>query len=286
MSAVNVLVRKSSVEVWTDGLQYDAYGLVHGITDNKAFEVPGLGMVMASLGPANAAKIFAEEIARDFRSFDDVIAGIEAAMPDYFDNVLPALQRCGFSDCELYFVGVRRGRAEAYCMKVFEPDSAEHWADLSRDSGLAGAGEAFRLVELVGIAGNPPPTDDEFLSGGLIFYARSVAELVEVITPLDMVHLMEIQRRRKEPFRAGFPPAHFVGGMAVRHVIRDDGAITKTVERTWPEDQVGQIVTPRIEDDKKLSQSATVCAPDGLSRLQREMWMKKQAKAARRAGAR
>jgi hypothetical protein len=219
-----------------------------------------------------------------FDSFDSVVLGIESQMPDIVEKHSSMLDQAAFSDCQIFIAGWSESRraGEAYVMTVAPPDAAEFWREKHVGSGYSG--ELFKLEQIHGISGNPPPSPEHFREAGLTF--NGTADTVhEFITPLDLLHLLEIQRRLKCPIRDGYPERHWIGGLALLTTVTAE-SVTQSVMHRWTEDQVGQIVTPRPINWTSWRASRAVAQagiPEGLSPLQRARMEKKARKGTLRA---
>jgi hypothetical protein len=101
----------------------------------------------------------------------------------------------------------------------------------------------------------------------------------EQITPLDLLHLLEVQRRTKFSLGEGYPERHWVGGLALLTTVTKDGVSQRVMHR-WDEDRLGEIIEPLPVADWKSwrATKAKAAMPDGMSRLKRDMLAKKIAK--------
>jgi hypothetical protein len=92
----------------------------------------------------------------------------------------------------------------------------------------------------------------------------------------DGLRILNAQRELRISVLPSEPPVHVVGGLAmVSTVTRTD--VTQRVVHRWAEDCIGELITP--------TRPADVVPPVGMSKLQRDMWQRKQRKAQRRVGA-
>ncbi|MDO8398095.1 MAG: hypothetical protein Q7T45_09775 [Bradyrhizobium sp.] len=284
MSACNVLVKKQSVHILMDGLSYHSDGVVVRISQ-KCFTMPTLHACIATIGAGGAAMIFSIKAGEVFSSFDELVDGAEDEFPSIFDRHRDLFEQCEFSDCELYVAGWSKAsnQAEAYMMRIHDPKAQEFWNEAT--TGSEYSAEAFRLQKLDGIVTNPPPDVSELKAAGMSFNCRP-EEIGEVMSPdVGLLHLMEVQRRKKTPLRPELDAHYWVGGLALLTSI-DRTGITQRVLHRWTEDKVGEVVTPRPIDWKAWRASRVVAGaaiPEGLSRLQRERMEKKARKGTLRA---
>lgn len=245
MSACNVLIQRRAVHIMVDGAAYTSDGILRSISQ-KCFAVPTAGSVVSALGAGFAAFVFSYEIGESFNSFDAVVRGIEDAMPTYVEKHQTLLASSEFPDFEIFIAGWsnERGGPEAYLMHVYDPASFEHWNKVHAESGTRP--ESFKLQKLEGLVGNPGPTAEEFRAAKLRF-ACTAEELPEQMTAGDLLHILEIQRRRRVPLRSGLDAHHWVGGLALLTTVTRDG-ISQRVMHRWGEDEVGKAIHPRPID--------------------------------------
>jgi hypothetical protein len=285
MSACNVLVQKAAVHIMVDGLSYGSDGVIEAISQ-KCWACPTSHFVVSSMGAGSAGLIFSVEAGRLFPSFDALVASIEVAMPEICQKHAASLGQSEFTDCEVYFAGwsKARNRPEAYIMRVHDEASQAYWDEQTQNTGYEA--KPYKLMPITDITGNPAADVAELREAGLVRKDVTVDELCEVLDPcIDLLAMLEVQRRRKTPLRPGLPVRHWVGGLALLTSITRDG-ITQRVVHRWEEDAIGQIVKPRPIDWKAWRAARAVAAaaiPLGLSRLQRERMEKKARKGTLRA---
>jgi hypothetical protein len=80
MSGSVLVVRRQSVDLLVDGLSYSADGVI-GRISQKCYAIPTAHCIVSSMGAGLAGAILALEIGGRFTSFDDVVDGIESALP-------------------------------------------------------------------------------------------------------------------------------------------------------------------------------------------------------------
>lgn len=83
MTAVNIAIQKRAVHIMTDGLSYNKEGIVVEVSP-KCWALPSLNAAVACMGPSLANIITAAEFTKRFSSFDEMIAGLEEAMPKIY----------------------------------------------------------------------------------------------------------------------------------------------------------------------------------------------------------
>lgn len=292
MSACNILFQRQrkAVHMMVDGAGYDANGVVLSISQ-KAFALPTLHAAISSLGIGMAGQLFAIQLERHFTTFDDMIERIEGVAPGIYESLLD-VGIGTVTDVALTIIGWSEAEAgpAAYTLLMNEPESeayirernARHDAEFGAGARVGGA--AFTLSRCDFSTINPPPvrplTDLEFPD------YQFVDDLGEIANPeIDLLHILEAQRRRKFATRPGCDEAHKVGGLALLTSITKDGVSQKVVHR-WLEDRVGETIKPLPIDWKSWRASKVIAAvgiPEGLSRLQRERLEKKARKGTLRA---
>jgi hypothetical protein len=288
MSACNILFQKQhkAVHMMVDGAGYDANGVVLSISQ-KAFALPTLHAAVSSLGIGLAGHLFAIHLERRFSSFDDMVERIEAVAPEIYESLLNSVD-VAITDVALTIIGWSQAEdgPAAYTLRMNEPDKeteigerdARHSAEFGSDS--AAGGGAFELVRCDFSTINPPPV--AMLNELAFPDYKFVDDLGEVAIPeIDLLHILEAQRRRKFATRPGCEEAHKVGGLALLTSITRDGVSQKVVHR-WTEDRIGELISPLPIDWKAWRAARTVAAAgidlSGLSRLQRERMEKKARK--------
>jgi hypothetical protein len=96
----------------------------------------------------------------------------------------------------------------------------------------------------------------------------------------DLLHILEVQRQNK----GGHYKFHLVGGFALLTTITKDG-ITQRVVHVWPEDKVGEVITPAPVNWPQWRAKHKRLAPTmaALSKLQRDRLAKKARKQSSKA---
>lgn len=259
MSACNILVQKqrNAVHLMVDGVSYDKSGVVVEKTQ-KCIALPTLHMAMTVMGPTHADLVMASHLSKRFTSFDDLIGGVEDYLPAVFRLNLSLLSESGIPDSRVYFAGwSEKQRAPlAYSMICIPPESEAYWrAARERDCAIYGEAnmveaEPFKLLDLRESSGsavicNPPWAEHLSMAECGLQFDAEPAEIPDLMNPeLDLLTIMEMQRRRKVPLRPGESAAHWVGGFALLTSITEAGISQRIVHR-WPEDRVGQLINPK-----------------------------------------
>jgi hypothetical protein len=261
MSACNILVqkRRNAVHVMVDGVSYDKSGIIVEKTQ-KCIALPTLHMAMTVMGPVHADLVMASHLSKRFTSFDDLIDGVEDYLPAIFELNLGLLSESGIPDSRVYFAGwSEKQRAPlAYSMNCIPPESEAYWrAARGRESAVYGAAnviddgdEPFKLIDLREATGsaaicNPPWAEHLSMAECGMQFDAEPAEIPDLMNPeLDLLTIMEMQRRRKVPLRPGETAAHWVGGFALLTSITEAGISQRIVQR-WPEDRIGQLINPK-----------------------------------------
>lgn len=280
MSACNILIKRKSVHILTDGLSYNSDGVVQGISQ-KCYAIPTLHAAVSAIGAGAADLIFWHSFSKMFASFDELVSDLEHRIHEIYDQRRELLEQSEFSDCELYIAGwsAARRRPEAYMMRIHSPESQAYWDKSAIGTGYSS--EAFKLQQLDGVVANPGVEVDDLVAAGLSFDCAADQISEAMSADIDMLHLIEVQRRRKVPLRPGRDAHYWVGGVALLTSI-DATGISQRVLHRWGEDRVGSVVTPEPIDWRPWraawSGSPAAAIPHGLSRLQRERMEKKARK--------
>ncbi|MGY4332958.1 hypothetical protein ACVWWG_007375 [Bradyrhizobium sp. LB7.2] len=258
MTAVNIAIQKRAVHIMTDGLSYNKEGVVIGISP-KCWALPTLNAAVACMGPSLANIITAAEFTKRFSSFDEMIVGIEEAMPKIYAASISLLTENGggIPDTRIYIGGWSEGRnrPEAYSMFCIPQESVEYWKEThGKQSARYGsdavvADEPFKLVPLDDVIMNPPFAAG--LTGEQCGFKASKASMADTLDPeVDLVVMLQMQRLREEPLRPGLPATSKVGGHALLTSI-DAGGIRQRVVYRWPADKVGEVISSEHNTDWK-----------------------------------
>jgi hypothetical protein len=255
MSACNILFQRQrkTVHMMVDGAGYDVDGRILYI-GQKAYALPTLHAVISTLGMGLAALYIPIDLAKRFTSFDDMVDGIEEAAPHIYSNTLGS--NAPVSDVTMNIIGwsVRENAPAAYILKMNEPrrsyDLAVRDQKHRREFGAGAMVEssAFKLERTDFSTINPPPfrplNEIAFPSYDL---NEDIGDQVEDVE-LDLLHMLEAQRRRKFASLPGAVDAHKVGGVALLSTVTSAGVFQKVVHR-WTEDRVGEFILPHSIGD-------------------------------------
>lgn len=259
MSACNILLQKRhrAVHIMVDGVSYEKTGEIAEISQ-KCLALPTLQMALTVMGPVHGGLVMASELQKRCESFDEFVDLAEEIMPVIFERHLNFLSGSGVPDCWLYIGGWsdRDSSPKAFCMLCVPRESEAYW-QMARERESAAYGDdmtvkdrPFALVDLAeGGSGsasviNPPwPAELTPADCGLKIDAAP-DDVPDAMDPeLDLLHIMEMQRRRKVPLRPGLPPAHWVGGVALLTSVTEAGISQRIVHR-WLEDKIGELIEP------------------------------------------
>jgi hypothetical protein len=167
-------------------------------------------------------------------------------------------------------------RPAAYSMNMFTEGSSQI-ARVLANSPNAATTQFFKLTEQTGLAGTPLPGLKLLDAAGF----KILDDDNDYHPEIDLLHLVEVQRHEQ------IEGAYWVGGKAVLTSI-DRRGITQRVLHHWPEDEIGKPIAPLPIDwrawraSRASAAAESVAPPPGMSKLQRDMWTKKQLKLARK----
>jgi hypothetical protein len=273
VTAINICRQADRVVMVTDGASWSAETGAIVSFANKTDVVPHLSAAFAIRGPTLAGPLFSHLLGREFENFDEMIAGIEDALPRMHGLCVPLFD--GHEDIELAIAGwsAERNRAESYMMRtsqrVFGATPQEVASMVERGCYLP---EPFTLVPFKGATAWAPQVSEN---------ARRVAGIYgvkpEAMGEDDLLRymrtLLELQRHDLHRPEMG-EPFSIVGGFATITTVHSDGTITQRVFHRWTEDCVGE----RIEPSKFVAPTVDMT---GLSRVKRDMLERKARKLAR-----
>jgi hypothetical protein len=176
----------------------------------------------------------------------------------------------------VYLIGwrERENRPAAYSINLSTAEST-HRSFI--ESNSLSAGDYGRLKEQV-LAGTPLPSRE--LLDAACFTIHEDDE--RFVPDADLLHMMEVQRHEE------MDGHHWVGGKCVLTTVAE-GRVTQKVVHHWVEDVVGRPIEPKPIADWRAWRAALDAAhvksvvPEGMSRLQRDVWERKQRKLNRRA---
>jgi hypothetical protein len=283
MSACNVLLqrRRKAVHIMVDGVSYEKNGVIVEVSQ-KCLALPTLHMALTVMGPVHAGLVMASELQKRFRSFDEFVEGVESVMPSIFGEYLNFLSGSGIPDCRLYIIGwsERENAPKAFSMLCVPQQSEAYWQMAAKREAAAYDmpvvdDRPFALVDLAaGTAGsvnviNPPwPEHLSPAECGLQFDVEP-DDVPDAMDPeLDLLTIMEMQRRRKVSLRPGLPPAYWVGGVSLLSSVTESGISQKIVHR-WDEDEIGELIEPRPIDWQAWRAARMPAASQGISQFRR-----------------
>lgn len=222
---------------------------------------------VAVRGQGVAGPVITYFLQLNYRTFDNVIDGIEGALPAIMEvNNLTGtveLLLAGFSE--------ERGGPESYVIQT--TDAKPVGVSDDEAAGAEYLADAYTLTRLPDIINGPVATSEMVQAAWFTGFTAD-DDPAKVISELEK--LLEMQRR--SIYGDG---THFIGGWGQLTTIRPDG-IEQRILQKWSEDQVGELIQPqKIAWDSYNAQRAIAAVggiPEGLSRLQRERMAKKARK--------
>lgn len=273
MSAINACLSESGDAAYmlTDTAVYYIAGDRAGeIVDfhEKVTPFPELKMALATCGAPEIRDLFGAECRR-FSTFDEAVEQLpgvarEMSAAGYFTRVFDDPEHDA-NKFRLIVVGWSdaRRKPEIYVMQNQRAPAGAGaaWAPFSLQKGqriLLQPG-GVTLEDLAGLG---------FVKGGQVRYGDPAVFLTNVI------HWQRLN------CSFGEVGPHRIGGHATLTRI-DRSGITQRVVHQWPEDRIGERIVPSPAE----SQPAPIVAPEGLSRLQRHRFEKRQKKIRARVGA-
>ncbi len=229
MTSVLVLRQRHAVHLMCDMAAYEENGILRSVTHRKCVAMPKISAAVACTGPAMLGAFLGLRLPQVFQTFDELVENGDKCLPDLF-NEYAEEERGSDASSTCYIVGwheVKR-RPAAYCMELWTDKSSRISQVLARSSGTA---QRFKLKEQL-VAGTPAPGSDLLIAAGW-----SVDDENDMDPEIGLLHLMEIQRHEEIDGR------HWVGGGAFLTSI-DRSGVTQRVAHQWPEDCVGEFISP------------------------------------------
>src|ERR1700704_1834719 len=104
MSALITLIQREAVHILCDGAGYDSGGTMQHVL-SKSFAIPHLSAVIGTRGPAVALPFIATRLSTMFGSFDELAAGIEAALPKIIEDSEDLFAISGATSTEMAVIG-------------------------------------------------------------------------------------------------------------------------------------------------------------------------------------
>lgn len=276
MSAINCINTRDAAHIVTDACWYDTEGVVLKIGP-KQFSLPHLPAVIATRGSGYAPPIFGHEFGTRFATFDELVEGVEEATVDVHNAYLGMFEECGNPDVEIIIAGysASRGSCAAYMIKTAELDDATR---READRLNIVVPEAFQLLALPGVTMGPQIEAEALREAGLHFdLTRDDCAALHA----KAITLLELQREICVSYAEGMPMIHGVGGFAQIGTVTKEG-VQQSILHRWP-DKLGVEIEPEEIDWAARRGTAQVDAMAGMSKMQREMFQRRQKKLQRRA---
>jgi hypothetical protein len=234
MSANNILClpQHSAVLVASDTAVYTRDGIVRDFA-SKILPVGHWPGIVTGRGTAIAAVLLSPKLATMFSSFDDLIAGIEAALP-------LIVARLGVPiEYELLIAGWSEARQapESYMIQTSEMTGHDNTADELDAARAAGfIVQPYTLAPLPACVSGPPLRADATIDATFEGFPGDGSSLEANMRVLRLV----LEAQRHQPDRNGF---HWVGGAAELAIVTPDG-VQMMEPQHWNEDRVGDLVRP------------------------------------------
>ncbi|MGY3610450.1 MULTISPECIES: hypothetical protein [unclassified Bradyrhizobium] len=230
-----------------DGAGYDIDGRILYV-GQKAYALPTLHAAVSTLGLGLAGLLVPIELANRFVSFDDMIDGIEAAAPEIYEKTL--IYAAPVKDATVNIIGwsTRENGPTAYVLRMNEAArdeeiatrDAAHRREFGQNAFVDST--AFKLERTDFSTINPPPFRPMSEIGFPSFdLSEDIGDQADV--ELDLLHILEAQRRRKFATRPGSVEAHKIGGLALLTSVTGAGVFQKVVHR-WVDDRIGGLIEP------------------------------------------
>jgi hypothetical protein len=228
VSAVNIAcTTRNEIFVVTDAASYLSDGTIAklGAKLKTVDHWPG---IITGRGPTLELEFLQYYFSDRFATFDDLLSGIEA-------DFTTITKDGTVKDVELILAGISTRGAESY---VIYPDD-----EVAPGTTAEAAGDptnvkpiGCKLIRL------PPSVNAPFISDAM--YDQSGYNGIDQAASDEAIiaalrHAIECQRHEKHPG----VEAHKIGGYAhLSHVTKT--GVTQTVLCEWPEDQLGECITP------------------------------------------
>jgi hypothetical protein len=219
--------------VVTDGASYDLDGVLVSI-GNKAFTIPHWPGVVTGRGTAVMTPLLAWSLSGMFGTFDDAVAGTEAALPGMIDD----FKLSGFN-VELVIAGwssLRRA-PEAYVIKTTEqmPLNFTDEQRIGVSEGKYYVPEPMRLVKLPNLVAGPRLSPEIMIESG--FLGIDIND--EPSQMIERLHsAVECQRHDKNP-----DGKCYVGGFVQVSTVTPESTTQRILHR-WQEDNIGSLIKP------------------------------------------
>jgi hypothetical protein len=230
LSAVIALLQRNSVHLLTDAAAYFEDGTIGRFRD-KCQAIPELQCAFTTIGSTKWSDIILAAVCENFASFDEIKAGIEPLMRDIFEAHRNEATWPG-NEGIVYFIGWSKALAKPEALTVMFHDVDE----IKKRFG-PNVPPPFKIDFIDVMTHTPCPTAAELEEARLPFSLKSMTlSARDELTPLDLLHLMEVQRRVTRG-------NHIVGGWATLTSI-DASGVSQRRLHTWKEDKVGEMIKP------------------------------------------
>lgn len=260
MTAINILPLHDAVYLFSDGANYDRDGVLQAVT-SKTYIMSGISTAMMCSGRAIIVPYLAHHLTRGVKDFDELRATITDRLPGFDDHLTKLFGEDDYSPTDgkqgfrLFFAGwsPQHNRPGAFVISNSTKDEENPpYSVIDADRGKMAPG--VTLEECALGYGGPP---------------RITPETIENVA----LTTLELQRHQLEE-----DGSSRVGGHVEFVTVQRDRIETRILKR-WSEDQVGEIMRPAPIDWDQWRRDHPVNDPcAGMSRLQREMYLKKQKK--------
>jgi len=240
MSAIVILKQSDAIYCLTDAASYTADGVVTGV-GKKVSVLPDINMVIATRGPCEANTVFALSFVDQFSSFDDFVANAPEHVRRVYFDYEDFMRRGGHPDVEFYCFGwsKQRGQPEGYQIRCGYPDS-KMYSDMKNAPKREILNLPFHLHKI----------SDFAIAPGI--FSRADLEATQFPAHLkpagmnpevDMLHVMEMMRRKPTSRFPDQPKRILVGGHALLTKVDQHGVQQKTLTE-WPLDVGEHVQTP------------------------------------------
>lgn len=230
MSAINGYVRSDAAFLLADGLSY-LDGIPQDVNLIKTHRLHGLNAVLSATGPAQLGEWMSTRLV--YRTFDDLIETADWQIKHFFHRYAREFCNSDAVSC-VVLAGwhEKEDRPAIYCVELQTAGSPKA-ISLRQNAGFVEERHVAVSLRELSIVAMPPPSREEFRDAAFDLIAD-----VEKVDPASyLLHLMEIQRRRR------FDGRHVVGGHAVLTTITAS-EVTQRVVHVWPEDRPGKRIEP------------------------------------------
>lgn len=261
MTSINYIVKQDVAWMFGDGASYDQDGTLISVT-SKTYSMPHLSAAVLFMGWAIAAPTVKFHLERAASSFDELRDVIESKLPAISNHV-----------AELYGDDPAGEGFRLFVVGWSHRENAPRGFNIRSTANTEPPLPAFTVMDRQGLM-SPGLSDEDRLCG----FGGPPLVNAETITNVAITTL-ELQRQAQAA-----EGRCRVGGLVEVTEIRRDSVETRVVHR-WAEDHVGDVIRPApVNWDEWRSRYPVNDDPTaGMSKLQRDVFLRKQAKAKRRA---